>query len=144
MTPAACLLRPALNCSRATTLAIAGNGWQQGYPRCRHWSQCEHCAVLTSPLWGQLPLFTKRKGGVPMRLSLQPQGSGTAPVVEGDIGAIVFDIWCPGRRGHIDAHVHVVLLLRRIALDVEDDFSARLQVLRAPLCLEHGRERGII
>src|SRR6266700_7578543 len=131
MTLAVCLLRPALNCSPATTPAIAGNGWQQGCPRCRHWSQCKHCATPTSP-----------SGAV--RLSLQPQGSGTAPVVEGDIGAIVFDIWCPGRRGHIDAYVHIVLLLRRIALDVEDDFPARLQVRRAPLCLEHGRERGII
>src|SRR5205085_8666370 len=131
MAPAACLSRLAPNYSPAMMPAIAGNGSQQDYPRSRPWSQCEHCATSMSP-----------HGAV--RLSLQPQGSGTAPVVEGDIGAIVLDIWRPGRRGHIDAHVHVVLLLRHIVLDVEDDFPARLQVLGAPLFLEHGRERGVI
>src|SRR5512132_1832593 len=54
------------------------------------WSSCEHCTTPTSS-----------PGAVPP--ALQPQDSGTAPVFEGDIRAIVLDVKRPGSRDHIDA-----------------------------------------
>src|SRR5207302_7318372 len=40
--------------------------------------------------------------------------------------------------------IHIVLLLGLVPLDGENELPARLQVLRAPLFLEHRREGGII
>src|SRR5262249_39905380 len=77
-------------------------------------------------------------------LALKPQCRGTAAVVEGRVGSVVLDIRLPGAGDTYGVKVHVVLLLRNMPLDVEDDLPARLQILRAPLFLEHGRDRGIV
>src|SRR5206468_10042022 len=66
----------------------------------------------------------------PASLPVQPQGGGAAAIVPARLGAIVLDIRRPGSGDDPDARVHVVLLLRHIPLDVEDELLPRLQILR--------------
>src|SRR5438105_3566700 len=77
-------------------------------------------------------------------LAIEPQSGSPTAVVKGEIGGKVFHIGLPRTGDHDRAQVHIILLLRSIALHVEDDFLARLQVLSAALLFEHGRDRGIV
>jgi hypothetical protein len=65
-------------------------------------------------------------------------------VVEGHVRGKVLHVRLPGTGEHVGVGVHIVLLLRRIALDVENELLARLQGLRAPLLLQHRRDLGVI
>src|SRR5262249_52708721 len=60
---------------------------------------------------------------------LQPQGRGTIAVVEAVVGSKVLHIRLPGGGDRVRVQVHIVLLLCYIALNVEDELLARLQVL---------------
>ena len=62
----------------------------------------------------------------------------------GSIGSKVFHIGIPGAGKARAIEVHVVLLLRNVPLQVKDDLLPRLPVLRLPLFLEHGRDRGVV
>src|SRR5262245_55246429 len=77
-------------------------------------------------------------------LPIQPQRRSTTAVVEGHVRRIVLHVRLPGASDHTTVRVYVVLLLRGIALNVEDELLARLQILGTPLLLEHGRDRGVI
>src|SRR6266700_2263472 len=79
-----------------------------------------------------------------MPLPLQPQGGSTTAVVESLIGGIVLHIRLPGAGEHGGVRVHIVLLLGLIALKLIDDLPAYLQVLGAPLFLEHGGHLGVV
>src|SRR5262249_52680814 len=75
---------------------------------------------------------------------LQRQGRGTIAVVEAVVGSKVLHIRLPGGGDRVRVQVHIVLLLGYIALNVEDELLARLQVFGASLQLQHGREGGVI
>ena len=77
-------------------------------------------------------------------LALQPQRRGAIAVVEAVVGGKVLHIRLPGGGDCGGVQVHIVLLLRHIALNVEDELLPCLQFLGAPLLLEHGRELGVI
>src|SRR5215471_10112135 len=77
-------------------------------------------------------------------LAIEPQSSSTTAVVEGEVGGKVLYIGLPRAGDHARVCIHIVLLLCSIALNVEDDFLARPQVLGAPLFFEHGRDLGIV
>src|SRR5205823_4832164 len=68
-----------------------------------------------------------------LRLALQPQRSGAIAVVEAVVGGRVLHIRLPGGRDRGGVQVHIVLLLRHIALNVEDELLPCLQFLGAPL-----------
>src|SRR5262245_46813022 len=78
------------------------------------------------------------------RLALQPQRRNTPTVVEGRVGRIVLHVRLPGASDHDGVRVHIVLLRCHMPLNVENELLTRFQVLRAPLLLEHGRERGVV
>src|SRR5262249_32892096 len=80
----------------------------------------------------------------PRPLPLQPQRSSTTAVVEALVGGIVLHIRLPGGGNHTGVRIHVVLLLGFIALKRKNDLPACLQVLGAPLFLEHGRDLGVV
>src|SRR5712692_511135 len=92
--------------------------------------------LVTWGMWHTHPMWSD--------LALQPQGGGATAVVEAEVGSIMLDVRLPGARHHDDIRIHIILLLRGIALNVEDHFLASLQVLRASLLLEHGRDRGVV
>src|SRR5262245_51967053 len=74
---------------------------------------------------------------VELRLPLEREGGGAAAVVEVGGRRIALHVGRP-RPGDPDAvEIDVVLLLGGVALDVEDELAARLQLLRAHLLLEH-------
>ncbi len=79
-----------------------------------------------------------------VRLPLQPQRRGAIAVVEAVVGGKVLHIRLPGGRDRGGVQVHIVLLLRDIALNVENELLARLQILRSSLFLKHGRKRGVM
>src|SRR5712691_7137139 len=81
---------------------------------------------------------------IPFDLPIQPQRGGAPTVVEGGVGRIVLHVGLPGAGDHVGAGVHIVLLRCYIPLNVENELLPRLQVSRTPLCLQHGRERGVI
>src|SRR5712692_7421105 len=86
--------------------------------------------------------FTRYTAGT--SIPIEQQGGSTTAVVEGHVRCIVLHVRLPGAGDHTRVRVYVVLLLRRIPLNVEDDFLACLQVLGTPLLLEHGCDRGVI
>src|SRR4029450_11690484 len=95
-----------------------------------------------------LPSPTGRGGGAwshgQYALAIEPQSSDPTTVVKGEIGSKVLHIGLPRAGDHDRVGIHIVLLLRGIALNVEDDVLARLQVLSGPLFFEHGRDLGIV
>src|SRR5215475_12642346 len=77
-------------------------------------------------------------------LAIQPQGGHTTAVVEALVGSIVLHIRLPGGGERVGVRVYIVLLLSLIALKLINDLSACLQVFGTPLCLEHGRDFGVV
>src|SRR5215475_10711694 len=103
---------------------------------------------MTSPylLFLKVNARTRAPGrlGATRHLAIQPQSGRPTTVVKSEIGGIVLYIRLPRTGDHDRIRVHIVLLFGGIALNVEDDFLAHLQVLGAPLLLEHGRDRGVV
>src|SRR6266508_5924787 len=64
-------------------------------------------------------------------LSIQPQRRGAVAVVEAGVRGVVLHRRLPRSREHRGVQIHVVLLLRGVPLNVEDELPARLQILRA-------------
>ena len=77
-------------------------------------------------------------------LAVQPQRGGGIAVVQEEIGGIVLHRRLTGAGEHPAVQIHIVLLCRRIALNVEDALLARRQVRRPPLLHDHRRERGVV
>src|SRR5215510_7585064 len=82
--------------------------------------------------------------GLASHLAIQPQyRSGHTVFLQG-VRSIVFDVRLMGSGEHWASQIHIVLLLGLVPLDVEDALLTRLQVLCAPLCLEHRREGRVV
>src|SRR5262245_53331741 len=77
-------------------------------------------------------------------LSIQPHLGDAAAVVEGEVVGKVLQIRLPGTGDHHREQIHIVLLLRGIALKVGQDLFACLWILRASLLLHHGCELGVV
>src|SRR5919202_555755 len=77
----------------------------------------------TRPTAGQVQPFMS-----PPSLPVQPQRGGAIAVVEAVVGGKVLHVRLPGGGDRRGVQVHVVLLLRGIALDGVDELLARLQV----------------
>src|SRR5438552_17965715 len=80
----------------------------------------------------------------PANLPVQPQRRSAIAIIKRKVRGVVLHIWLPGACDTHAIKVHIVLLLRCIALDVEDNLLTCLQVLRAHFLLEHCRELGVI
>src|SRR5206468_7845711 len=80
----------------------------------------------------------------PANLPVQPQRRSAIAIIKRKVRGVVLHIWLPGACDTHAIQVHIVLLLRRIALDVEDNLLTCLQVLRAHFLLEHCRELGVV
>src|SRR6266581_2754306 len=105
------------------------------------------CSSSTGPTAAAAVSASRGAAGLsllPFNLPIQPQRGGAPAVVEGGVGRIVLHIRLPGAGDHVGTRVHIVLLRCHIPLNIENDLLARFQVARAPLCLQHGRERGVI
>src|SRR5262249_29183867 len=85
-----------------------------------------------------------RSRAVVVELAIQPQGGDTTAVVEGEVWGVVLHIWLPGTGDHPRKQIHIVLLLRRIALKVDQDLLAHLWVLGSSLLLQHGHQLGVV
>src|SRR5215470_9726645 len=74
------------------------------------------------------------------------EGDHTANGLKGKLATkpIVLHVGLPRTREHDGHQVHIVLLLRGIALNIEDELLARRQVRDTPLCLHQCRERGVV
>jgi hypothetical protein len=81
----------------------------------------------------KVPVFFLSTPGV--ALAGQPQRHDTTAKIEGEVGGIVFHIGLLGTCKHSGIRVHIVLLLCRVPLNVEDHAPARFQLLGAPLFL---------
>src|SRR5215510_9884369 len=79
----------------------------------------------------------------PLPLRLEPERGGAVAVVEARVRGVVLHPWPPGPRKHAGVQVHVELLLGGVALDVEDELIARLEILGAHLLLQHGHHLGV-
>src|SRR5262247_1753464 len=58
-------------------------------------------------------------------LSIQPQGGGAITIVKAVVRSKVLHIRLPGGRDGVGVQVHIILLVRDIALNVEDELLAR-------------------
>src|SRR5437868_7203048 len=103
-------------------------------PRCR-WMVPKLYSFMLLSLLLALPPRHAPLAAPAVGLAVQPQRRSATTVVEVEIEGIVLHVWMPGAGDHDSVCIHVVLLLRRIALNVKDEFLARLQILRAPLFL---------
>src|SRR5262245_53692337 len=99
------------------------------YAAVRTWSRREACCAAQK---------ADRPGS-----SLQPRRHQAAAVVVAEVGAVVLERPVPRR--HIDRgrRLDVVLLLREVFLDAEDDLSSLCHVERSTLPDEHVGEHGI-
>src|SRR5215831_967917 len=77
-------------------------------------------------------------------LPIQPYRSDATAKVGAQVRGIVFHIRLPGGRDDLGGQVHIILLLRRVALNVEDELLSRLRVLQLPLFPHHGCELRVI
>src|SRR5262245_47459612 len=93
------------------------------------WRQSAHDAPLptTACMVSIAPIRASSRAG---HLSIQPQRGGAIAIVEAVVGSKVLDVRLPGGGDGVGVQVHVVLLVRDIALNVEDELLARLQVFR--------------
>src|SRR5262249_11271214 len=79
-----------------------------------------------------------------MPLPLQPERGGATAKVSREVRGKVVHIRLPGTRHDCGSQVYIVLLLRGVALNVENELLARLRVLHAPLLLHHRRQLGVV
>src|SRR5204863_2705645 len=97
-------------------------------PRSRWWAR----TLATAP---PAPRTTTSRSSSRLASPIEPQGRDPVAVVEARIRGVVLDVGPPRGRERGRVQVHVVLLLGRVPLDVEDQRSARVDVLRAHLFL---------
>src|SRR4030095_15451392 len=77
------------------------------------------------------------------RLPIEPERRGSIAVVEARARRVILHVR-PPRSGESDGvEIDVVLLLRGISLDVEDDLAARFDVTRAHLLSQQRDDLGI-
>src|SRR5262245_23141292 len=131
-----CGSSPVTSASQATRSVPPGLGcWATAYPTNAKTTSRPMSPGHPARCFIASPPQKDRKTSPTPTLPIEPQGRRAIAVVETVVGGEVFHIRLPGTGDHVGASVHIVLLLRRTALDVEDDLLARLQVLRAPLFL---------
>src|SRR6266851_7449097 len=77
-----------------------------------------------------------------LRLPLEPGGHQAPAVVVAHVGSVILDRGVPHRDLDRGRHLHVVLLLGQVALDLPDDLAALHRIRGAPLADQHvGHDR---